>query len=385
MCSVQEAFVMRKIIGLILVLCLVFSVAAECFAAGKPEITEQPKSAATSKKGVVSFNIKVKANGSSLTYTWYFVNPQTGEKVTGKKLNTIFKKIQVANPNSRKITLKRVPEEMYGWQVYCHITGNGYKIDSYPVVLGIYGKEMPPEPERPVTADGEGGNGARVVVKSDKDDDYENPVVEIADRTITVKSSASVLYALDNKGNPVKNEPSNTLEFNNRGSFLVKSDDKIKSWTINGIRIEPAEPITEFKVININDNVSLSFGIIKTTAATAALDESNMCKVTCQGCTFTFFPKGIKAATDGSVPAGALINVVASDAKLIENGYSVNNGFPSHEGQYSFQLTVTGDTTITLLDAETAQMLAVPTAAPVSEEAPAEASDVVSDDADDDE
>ena len=64
---------MKKILGLILTLCLVLVLAADAFAAGKPAITKQPESATTSKKGTVSFSVKT--SGAIQSLTWYFVDP----------------------------------------------------------------------------------------------------------------------------------------------------------------------------------------------------------------------------------------------------------------------------------------------------------------------
>ena len=76
---------MKKIISLVLAFCLVFAFASEAFAAGKPTITKQPETSTTSKKGAVSFSISVK--GTVDSYTWYFINPENGEKVSGKKMH----------------------------------------------------------------------------------------------------------------------------------------------------------------------------------------------------------------------------------------------------------------------------------------------------------
>lgn len=42
---------MKKLLGIILTLCLVLTLAADAFAASKPEITKQPETATTSKRG----------------------------------------------------------------------------------------------------------------------------------------------------------------------------------------------------------------------------------------------------------------------------------------------------------------------------------------------
>ena len=54
---------MKRILGLILVCCLVFSVFAEAFAAPKWEITEQTKAVTNEKKKTVTITVKVKPAG----------------------------------------------------------------------------------------------------------------------------------------------------------------------------------------------------------------------------------------------------------------------------------------------------------------------------------
>ena len=146
---------MKRFLGLILALCLILGIAAEAAAAGKPVFSQQPKSATTDRKGTVSFSVKVKANGSKVSYTWYFINPATGEKVSGKNLSKTVKGVKVAKPNTPKITLKKVPAEMHGWLVYCHINGNGYKQDSDQVVLNVYGMEPVSDPSAQPEGSGE--------------------------------------------------------------------------------------------------------------------------------------------------------------------------------------------------------------------------------------
>ena len=303
---------MKKLLGIILTLCLVLTLAADAFAASKPEITKQPETATTSKKGAVAFSISVK--GSVSSYTWYFVNPETGDKVSGKKLSSTVKGVKVSNPNSKKISLSHVPESMHGWSVYCHINGNGYKIDSDTVTLYVYGMDIPetgsseapaadadakpeaepasapaesnPVPAPAVAESGESASqqGGDQAVGTDQGEGADSELI-IENRAITVTSSSKNLFRLDNKGNITDASPVSSLEFNNAGSFAVRSDEPIKSWTVNGIRFEPAQPVNEFKVMNVTESIALDVKIARTSAAEAEIDESKMCKVTCKGCT----------------------------------------------------------------------------------------------------
>ena len=348
---------MKKILGLVLVLCLVLSFATDALAAKKVQITKQPESATTNKQGTVKFSIKIKG---SANITWYFVNPATGEKTTGRKLNTVFKKVKVSGANKNTITLKKVPEEMHGWYVYCHLTSNGYKLDSKMVVLNVYGKDPAPEPANPETIPGEGETVAAApevgttsddgyLITSDDDDDkgIDPEAVEVKDKPITVSATAKVLYKVNNMGKVEDTEPSSTLDFINSGSFLVKSSEPIKKFTLNGMRFEPAEPLYEFKILNVTDSVSLNLTTARVPIADQNLDTSNMVHVSCQGCTFTYMPTLI-SVSQGQVPSGAFITVIGGNSDLLANGYSVNGGAPDHQGLASFRIQVTEDTNIVL-------------------------------------
>ena len=369
----QEEYSMKKLIGLMLVFCLVFAVATSALAA-RPTITKQPETATTNKKGTVTFSIGVK--GSDYTITWYFVNPETGEKTSGKKLSSVFKGIKVQNPNSKKVTLKKVPEAMHGWLVYAHISGNGYKVDSDQVQLLVYGLEPPasapassaetPEEtpaEAPAEAPAETPAEAPAEAPADEngspapadnpeaqqpaaDDEGVNP--DAVAETITVTANAALMYKLDASGKQVEDTASNRLEFEGAGSVLVRSDDPIESWSINGIRVQPAEPVKEFKLLNISSNLSLDVKINRASASEAVLDESHMCKVVCQGCTFTYRRGQLISVTEGEVPSGAPISVFADTAELAAKGYSINGGEATNQGLASFRLTVTDDVTISI-------------------------------------
>jgi len=394
---------MKKIVGLLMVFCLVLSAASGVLAATKPEISEQPVSATTTQNGTVSFSVKVKTNGTNVAYTWYFVNPATGEKVSGRKLNTVIKGVKVTRPNGQKITLKKVPESMHGWNVYCHIAGNGYKLDSDQVVLSVYGmesvepapQEQPAEepvpeqpaeetvPEQPAEEPVPEQPAEETVPEQPADEPVpeqpvdepapeqsaehlaeepvpeqpaeEQPVIgdngEIveADREITVTASGAYLYRVDALGNPVDESPAEALTFLNIGNVAIRSEDPIKSWSINGILIEPIEPVKGFNLVNVAEDVSIGLNVVKAAAPVVAeVDESSMCQIACEGCTFTCFAANLIGVTEGSVPAGSLISVSAAAGASTANGYSVNGADPEYQNLAFFTLTVTGDTSISL-------------------------------------
>ena len=342
---------MKKILGLILALCLVLVLAADAFAAGKPAITKQPVSATTSKKGTVSFSVKT--SGSIQSLTWYFIDPVSGKSYSGKQLSKEFKGISVSNPNGKKITLKKVPESMHGWTVYCHLNGNGYKVDSDRVQLLVYNMEPPAEGIVPAESGSDSDSDGDSSVDSsnnaaNEDLDDGESIAEVQDKTITVSCSSKVLRKLDSAGKPVEDAPASRLEFTNTGSFIVSSDEPIISWSVNGIQFEPAEPVSEFKVLNVTSNTSLSIKVNRPTVASVQVDESHMCKVTCVGCTFSYLPGKLRSVTSGEVPAGAPINIVADSTELAASGYRINGAEPTNAGLTSFRFFVNEDVEISL-------------------------------------
>ncbi len=344
----QEAYGMKRIPGLILALCLVFVLVANAYAAGKPAFTKQPVTSTTNKKGTVSFSVKT--SGTIQSLTWYFLDPETGSSYTGKQLAKTFKGLGVTGPNSKKITLKKVPEAMHGWTVYCHVNGNGYKIDSDRVQLLVYGLEPPaqgPVEEEKKPAAEKPDNDSKAAGDADVEgEDEESSAGSLADNTFTVSCSSRLLRKLDSAGKVIEGEPASSLEFTNTGSFIVTSEEPIKSWTVNGIRFEPTEPINEFKIMNVTGSITLDVKINRATAASLQVDESHMCHVTCNGCTFSYLRGQLMSVTSGDVPAGAAINVVADSSDLAAAGYRINGADPVKVGLTSFQYIVTDDVEI---------------------------------------
>ena len=354
---------MKKYLAFLLILCIVFSFAANAFAASKPTIVKQPESATTNQKGTVSFSVSVK--GKVASYTWYFVNPATGEKISGSKLSKTVKGVKVSKPNGKKVTLSNVPESMHGWEVYCHINGNGYKVDSEKVLLLVYGMEPPAgsasadaaaqeqhaaeqAPAEQTAAEQSPVEQTQAETETAEPVDPDTVAVEPEDRTITVSSGSSVLRRLDAFGKVIESDPVSSLEFRNTGSFIVSSEEPIKSWTVNGIRFEPEEPLKEFKMLNVTEDISVNIDVVRSSTITNELDYDHMCKVSCKGCTFTFLSSGIRSATEGEVPAGAQIRVLADSPDNVSKGYSFNGQEPQNLNKTSFVYTVTADVEIVL-------------------------------------
>ena len=107
-------------------------------------ITEQPETQTVEAGGKVSFSLKATGAGNS-GITWHFVSPDGTEDVTGRKLEARFRGLKVQAPNTLKITLQKVPEEMHGWTVFCHIGKAGAGVDSEEAQLLIEGMDAQAE------------------------------------------------------------------------------------------------------------------------------------------------------------------------------------------------------------------------------------------------
>lgn len=367
---------MKRIISLALVFVFVLAVASDAFAASKPKITKQPESATVKKGGKVSFSIKT--SGTVNTIIWYFVDPATGESYTGKKLPGAVKGVKIVGPtNGKKITLKNVPESMHGWTVYAHVNGNGYKIDSDRVLLLISGMEVPsdspavseppseeapaeeqPAAEQPPAEEPPAGDDSPASpdalpagdIPAEQPAETTPAIPEASDKnpsgSFTVSATSRVMYRMDASGNVIDESPSTTLRFTDVGYILITSDEPILSWTLNGVRIHPEQPVKEFRIMNVTADLSIDITTARVSAAEAVVDESHMCKVVCKGCTFSYARGKLRSVREGEVPAGAPINIVADSSDLAKNGYRINGAEPENMGKAAFQLVVNEDVEI---------------------------------------
>ncbi len=349
---------MKKIIGLILVFVLLFAVASEAFAGSRPQITKDPETATVKKGGKVSFSIKTK--GTVSTVIWYFVDPVTGNEYSGKKLAGAVKGVKVVGPtNSKKITLNKVPEEMHGWKVYAHVNGNGYKIDSQQATLLIAGMDVPEETpaelpaevpaEVPSEEPAEEPPAEPVADDQSETPDLSEDETQEADegpKVFTISATSKILRPLDDSGKVIDYTPASSLEITGIGYVLISSEDPIISWTLNGIRVQPAEPVNEFRILNVTSDLSVDIKTSRVSAADAVVDENHMCRVTCSGCTFSYIRGNLRSVTEGEVPAGAPINIVADTSDLAKDGYSINGAEPENQGKASFQFVVNEDVNI---------------------------------------
>lgn len=358
---------MRKLTAFFLVFCLVLGLVSVALAAG-PKITKQPESATTDEKGTVSFSLKV---SGAKGITWRFVNPATGEEITGKKLNSVFKKIHVYSPNGAKITLKSVPEEMHGWFVYCHITGNGYEVDSDRVRLLVNGLPDPDGSEPPAEAPAETqpaetpATEVEIITDPVLPEVPETPVepqpseeplpqthidengnlVEGAPeevKTITIRAKDAILYPIDSYSRLIEEEAAVELTFEGTADLAVRAEGEIRYWLVNGIRIDPVESVTGFTLRNVTTDLTVA--AVLSGSSAQEIDENRLVSITCEGCKFTWSKGNLKNVTSGEVPAGSEILILANPAPV--SGYSLNGGPFEDAGKFSIRRTVTEDTVI---------------------------------------
>ena len=277
-------------------------------------------------------------------------NMCNNERVMGVTCDGVFARYFVAP----EVALTKIPDALNGWSVYCHLYSNAYKMDTDPVVITLPGMEPPAESEGE-GKDSEGGEEAKsgkteeTAEKKASDEeggeDEEDEGATEEPKEFTVSASGNILYKADSMGNP-DGDAVSSLTFTGSGNVVVKSEDPFKSWTVNGVRFEPEEEISSFKMLNLSSDTSISLKVAAKTAASAKVDESNMLTVTCKGCTFTYLRGGLKKVASGKVPSGAVIYVFADSFDAAANGYVVNGGEAQSQGAASMQVTVTEDTEI---------------------------------------
>ena len=344
---------MKRIVALLLVFCLTLGLST-AFAATGPKITQQPEFGKTKSETTVVIEIKAK---SYKGLTWRFVNPETNEEVSAKELSKVFKGIKVKNPNKQKITLEKVPAEMNGWQVYCHLTGNGYQVDSDKLTISL---ESEPEPtavpapaETPVAQEPASEPAAEPVAEAvpaeeaapaeSVSEPAAEEVVIPEPETITITGENVTLYPLDSFGRPDEDGGAASLTFTEFGSVEARADGDVEYWIVNGIRVTPDENVTSVRMQNIMSDMIIS--AVAPDPDEAVLNDDDRVQVVCVGCRFTYMADNLVSVTSGSVPRGADI-IVMADSKAAAGGYSINGSEYVREGKISFRLTVSEDTEI---------------------------------------
>ena len=229
---------MRKLSVLLLVFCLVIVVFSVAGADGAPKFKKQPVTQTTDKKGTAVFTFRAVDFDSALS-SWHFINPETGEDLTGPQLREYFSGVKgfslVASNGKQHLTMKKVPDALHGWTVYVVLANkNGYTVVSDKVQLFCSSVMQSLD----TTADA-GTNTA-------------------LPESITIRAENLTLMPLDKDGNPAADEPASVLTVAPPASVLVKSEQPVEYWTINGIVFQPADSIGSFILGNITSDLTVS-------------------------------------------------------------------------------------------------------------------------------
>lgn len=341
---------MKKIVALLLICCLTLGLAT-AYAAG-PKITKQPEFGKSKSETTLVIEIKAR---SYKGLTWRFVNPDTGEELTAKELAKSFDGIKVKNPNKAKITLEKVPAKLNGWEVYCHLSGNGYQVDSDRLTIELGAAAEPavtpaatPATEAVPAVSEPAGESAPVEPAAEPAAEpvpAENEEEGLAEpETITVTGENVTLVSLDSFGRPNEENSGSSLTFTEFGSVEARAEGEVEYWIINGIRVTPDTDVSSFKLQNITSDMTIA--AVAPDPDDVQLNSGDRVQVVCSGCRFTYMADNLVSVTAGSVPRGADIIVMADNTAAAAGGYSINGSEFSREGKISFRLNVTEDTEI---------------------------------------
>ena len=365
---------MKKLVSLLLVLCLSIGVVYAALADAMPAFTVQPVDSTTDRYGNLSLTFKGTdfiPNDSS----WHFIDPETGGEWTGPQLREEMTKNRkvteftlTASDKKQSLFLTHVPKFMHGWEVYVLLVNGNNKVESQHFHIYWNGidknqKYTAPTPTPAATKDTKTGKTdtktdktgtdgkTNAEVKTDADG---NPLPEESEepagpKIITVTAGDKLsLYPADSRGNAIEEKKAASLTFENSGSVIVTSETPVKYWMLNGMRVETdTDTPTRLLLKNITSDLTLGAKFQKASNATAEeVDPDSPCEVTCTGCTFTYHKGGLKSVSSGSVPAGATIIVFTSDIKAAQKGFSINGEAPEYQGSTSFRLKIEDDTTI---------------------------------------
>ncbi len=353
---------MKKIVSLLLILCLLLGASCAAFSEGAgPVFTQQPADATTDKYGNLSLTFKGE-NFTPNDSSWHFRDPDTGNEWTGPQLRNEMKARKQnnftlsASEGKQKLFLTGVPKFMHRWEVFVVLVKDGVKVESEHKHIYWFG--LDPNAKYDATTNngknagaGNTPEGSAAAADGTATATSTEPEVDPnAPKIITVTASKVTLCPVDSRGNVLEDQAASSLEFENQGNVAVRSDSPVKYWIVNGIRIEPTDSLTGFVLKNITTDLSISAKFEKTASASSEdeIDMNNLVTVTCTGCTFTWHKGGLRSVKEGQVAVGATIVVFTEDAKPAVSGFTVDGIASENVGKASFQLKIEDDTTISV-------------------------------------
>ena len=355
---------MKRIISVLAVICLL--VGCSVAFAATIKITKQPETQTTKAGGSLTFKVKA-SNASGAPVTWYFTSPD-GDTYTGRKLGDAkeLKGLRVSNPNNLNITLKKIPEAMHGWSLYCHIGGKSGGVDSDTVMILIAGKALPeagsdeaddvPETAKATKAPKQksGSKATKAPAEEAAATPAPTPAPVETKGPVVIKASKLELYALDKSGK-ISGTSQKELTFENGdANFYVKlpsgTEGYIQYITVGSVRLTPEGEVRGMSVRGWPSSATVKAkvavpGTERTVTEEPPVDESTLVAVTCTNCRFSGWHTSF--AESGKVPVGSTITVVASGG-VIHKGYTINGKESQYKDQASFQMVVEGETTISM-------------------------------------
>ena len=352
---------MKRVLSILAAVCLMICCFTPAFAA--VTITQQPVTQTVKAGRDATFTVKARGNTDD-GITWYFINPETGDTTTGRKLSEVVPGVKVVGPNRLTMKIQNVPESMHGWQLYCHIGKKNSGVDTDTVMILISGLEPPANTPVPASALKAESSASASTISTTKAEVTPTPTVTATPEPIVIKGSKVDLYEMDSKGEVISVVPQHELTFENGQSAnfqirIPQSDTETLQYiSIGKVRLVPeGGDITSLSVRGWPESASVRVKMgspddngddliqARPSATPEPVDESSLVTVTCVNCRFTGWNNSF--AESGKVPVGSTITVIANGG-FIKKGYSINGEKATHKTEASFDMIVEGDTSIVM-------------------------------------
>ena len=155
---------MKKIVSLLLILCLLLGASCAALSEGAgPVFTQQPADATTDKYGNLSLTFKGE-NFTPNDSSWHFRDPDTGNEWTGPQLRNEMKARKQnnftlsASEGKQKLFLTSVPKFMHRWEVFVVLVKDGIKVESEHKHIYWFGLDPNAKYDATANCNGQQGN-----------------------------------------------------------------------------------------------------------------------------------------------------------------------------------------------------------------------------------
>ncbi len=235
---------MKRILPLLLITVLLFSLALPALADKAVVITRQPKNTTVHAGGNASFSAEADNDNG---ITWRLVSPDGSQEILVKDVGTVFPGVTYSGRNGDTLTLKNVPAEMNGWGVYCTYSNATGKYPTKMAYLYIEGASAVFIP----TGNDAGGEIAGYNGNEGFDDNDALSYAAAAEGRLLLTVRGATLTADGYVGNQV--------DFTKAGqiSFKVNADVTPAYWVINGARYDFDQVPTVISVRDLNYSMTI--------------------------------------------------------------------------------------------------------------------------------